>query len=298
MNKRYQVFVSSTYTDLQEERSKVIQTIMELDCFPAGMELFPAIDDEQFEFIKSVIDDCDYYLLIIGGRYGSIDESGLSYTEKEFDYAIEKGMKVIAFIHGKPDDIPVKKTDQDPELLKKLESFKKKVSTNRLIRYWEEAKELPGLVALSLAKTIRIYPAVGWIRADHAVSPEMMKEVSELRKENENLRKRAYEKAILKKEEDKSKKIGDFNYDDIKSTLTKKAIGGSPAISILASNYHELYGADISNDSNLIQLASLISSFGLAELEYTDYGSFHCELTGNGNKFIALYEIEKAKENA
>ena len=44
MEKRYQVFVSSTYTDLQEERLKVMQTLMRLDCIPAGMELFPAID--------------------------------------------------------------------------------------------------------------------------------------------------------------------------------------------------------------------------------------------------------------
>lgn len=52
MDKRYQVFISSTYSDLKEERSKVMQTIMSLDCIPAGMELFPAIDAEQFEFIK------------------------------------------------------------------------------------------------------------------------------------------------------------------------------------------------------------------------------------------------------
>nr|WP_321540740.1 DUF4062 domain-containing protein [Flavobacterium piscinae] len=55
MNKRYQVFVSSTYADLKEERAKVIQTIMELDCIPAGMEIFPAIDEEQFEFIKKLL---------------------------------------------------------------------------------------------------------------------------------------------------------------------------------------------------------------------------------------------------
>lgn len=105
MNKRYQVFVSSTYADLKNERSKVIQTIMELDCIPAGMELFPAIDNEQFDFIKKIIDDCDYYILIIGGRYGSLSVDGLSYTEKEYDYANEKNIKVLAFIHENPDNI-------------------------------------------------------------------------------------------------------------------------------------------------------------------------------------------------
>src|SRR5437867_7357757 len=106
MDKRYQGFVSSTYADLKDEQSRVIQTVIELDCIPAGMELFPAADEEQFEFIKRVIDDCDYYLLIIGGRYGSTTADGVSYTEQEYDYAIERGLKVIALIHGSPDEIP------------------------------------------------------------------------------------------------------------------------------------------------------------------------------------------------
>jgi hypothetical protein len=49
-----------------------------------------------------VIDDCDYYLLIIGGRYGSTDPEGVSYTEKEYEYAIEHGIKVIALLHELP----------------------------------------------------------------------------------------------------------------------------------------------------------------------------------------------------
>lgn len=110
MDKRYQVFLSSTYSDLQDERKKVIQTLMEMDCIPAVMEIFPAADEEQWEFIKKIIDDCDYYLLVIGGRYGTTAEEGISYTEKEYDYAIQKGLKVIAFLHKEPDAIIAGKT--------------------------------------------------------------------------------------------------------------------------------------------------------------------------------------------
>ena len=99
MDKRYQIFVSSTYADLKEERQRVIQALMEMDCIPAGMELFPAADEEQWLFIKKVIDDCDYYLLVLGGRYGSTTSDGISYTEKEFDYAVSIGLKVVALIH-------------------------------------------------------------------------------------------------------------------------------------------------------------------------------------------------------
>ena len=188
MNKRYQVFISSTYADLKEERAKVIQTIMELDCIPAGMEIFPAIDEEQFEFIKKVIDDCDYYILIIGGRYGTLSEEGISYTEMEYDYAIQKKIKVIAFIHSNPDEIPLGKSEKDAELRQKLQDFRDKVATNRLVKFWENANELPGLVALSLSKTIKTYPATGWIRANTSADPELYKEMNELRKENQDLK--------------------------------------------------------------------------------------------------------------
>jgi len=87
--RRYQVFVSSTFIDLQKERAAVLESILHLKCFPAGMELFPSASVNQFEYIKSAIDDSDYYILIIGGRYGD-DSMGLSYTEQEFDYAMVK----------------------------------------------------------------------------------------------------------------------------------------------------------------------------------------------------------------
>ena len=187
MNKRYQVFVSSTYADLREERSRVIQTLMEMDCIPSGMELFPAVDEDQFEFIKKIIDDCDYYLLIIGGRYGSTTAEGVSYTEKEYEYAISKGLKVTALLHQEPDSIPVGKTDKDADLAKRLEEFRVKVQQGRLVKYWRTAEELPGIVSLSLSKTIKTYPAEGWVRGNAAASTEVLEEINELRKKNAEL---------------------------------------------------------------------------------------------------------------
>lgn len=188
MDKRYQVFVSSTYTDLKEERQSVTQTLMEMDCIPAGMELFPATDEEQWTFIKSIIDDCDYYLLIIGGRYGSISSEGVSYTEKEYDYAVEKGIKVVALIHGSPGKLSMEKSESSEESREKLEDFRSKASTGRLVKFWQNGSELPGLVALSLSKTIRLFPAVGWVRASEGSSEELLKEINQLRKESDLLR--------------------------------------------------------------------------------------------------------------
>lgn len=187
MDKRYQVFVSSTFTDLKDERQKVIQTLMDMDCIPAGMEMFPAMDEEQFSFIKRVIDDCDYYLLIVGGRYGSLSPQGISYTEQEYDYAVEKKLKVVALLHGSPGKIAFDKSESSPELREKLQAFRDKAGQGRLVRFWNSDAELPGLVSLSLQKTIKTYPAIGWIRADRAASEEILSEINKLRKENTRL---------------------------------------------------------------------------------------------------------------
>lgn len=98
MQKKYQVFISSTYTDLIDERKKAQEILLMADCIPAGMEAFVATNDEQFEVIKKVIDLCDYYVLIIGGRYGSISPvTGISYTEMEYDYAQSQNIPILVF---------------------------------------------------------------------------------------------------------------------------------------------------------------------------------------------------------
>ena len=183
MDKRYQVFISSTYSDLKEERGKVMQTIMSLDCIPAGMELFPAMDIEQFNFIKRIIDDCDYYILMIGGRYGSMDVDGISYTEKEYDYAVSKGIPVLAFLHNDINNLPVAKSDIDADKRSKLEAFREKVATGRLVRFWSNPDELNGQVAVSLTMTIKTYPAIGWVRANLQTNAESLQEMNDLRKE-------------------------------------------------------------------------------------------------------------------
>lgn len=78
-----------------DKRQEVMQALLELDCIPSGMELFPAANESQWSLIQRVIDDCDYYILIIGGRYGSIADDGVGYTEKEYDYAISRGKPIV-----------------------------------------------------------------------------------------------------------------------------------------------------------------------------------------------------------
>lgn len=72
-DKKFQIFVSSTYTDLKEERQAAVEAILSAGHIPAGMELFSAGDESQMTVIKRWIDESDIYLLILGGRYGKLN---------------------------------------------------------------------------------------------------------------------------------------------------------------------------------------------------------------------------------
>lgn len=124
IDKRYQVFVSSTFTDLIPERQEITQALLELDCIPAGMELFPAANEDQWTLIKKVIDDCDYYLVIIAGKYGSIGPDGISYTEMEYRYALLKNKPIIAFLHKDIGRIAALNVEEKQENEIKLENFR------------------------------------------------------------------------------------------------------------------------------------------------------------------------------
>ena len=187
MDKRYQVFVSSTFVDLQEERREVMQALLELDCIPAGMELFPASNDDQWSLIKRVIDDSDYYILIIGGRYGSTTEDGISYTQKEFEYALATGKPIISFLHRNPENIPAGKSEKDEEKRKKLEAFKE-LAQKKLVKYWEGADNLGSVVSRSMVRLIKDFPAEGWVKSGSAVDEKSIKEIARLQRENEELR--------------------------------------------------------------------------------------------------------------
>lgn len=159
------------------------------DCIPAGMESFVATDDEQFNVIKKVIDLCDYYILIIGKRYGSInDATGLSYTEMEYNYAIDKGIPVLVFAIDDSVELSEDKIEIDDIKKGKLAQFKSRAMTNRLASIWRNTSELMGKVAISIMQAKNEIRRPGWHRGNDIENEELKKEILQLRKENNELK--------------------------------------------------------------------------------------------------------------
>ncbi|PES83450.1 hypothetical protein CN504_13655 [Bacillus anthracis] len=177
MLKKLQIFVSSTYLDLKDERQKAVEGILRAGHIPAGMELFTAASKSQWQVIEEWIKESDILMLILGGKYGSIEpEIGKSYTHLEYEFALEQGIPVFAIVlsdqylaNKKSANISLEVFEREvrePQI-EKYDSFKKLVLSN-LDSFVDNISEIATEVSYSLQDFVRKdkteYNFRGWIR--------------------------------------------------------------------------------------------------------------------------------------
>lgn len=191
---RYQVFISSTFTDLSEERKAVTWAVLKAKHIPAGMENFPAADDRGWATIQRAIDQSDYYVLLLAGRYGSLDDTiGMSWTEREYEYAQKQGIPVLAFLR-RDSAITKDKAESTEDSIRRLEAFKRKVKEAKLIKEWSSEHELTGEVVQALSNQIdwdeeEGRPRPGWYRGGTILDARVVNELARLSAKNDELRK-------------------------------------------------------------------------------------------------------------
>lgn len=187
MEKKYQVFVSSTYEDLKDERDQVIKAVLEMGHIPVGMEMFSAADEEQWKIIQRQILESDYYIVVVANKYGSIGPDGKSYTEMEYDFAVKNLVPTLGFVLNDKAPWPSERNEKSTKARSSLNAFKSKVKS-KPVHFWDSKDDLHGKVSISLIKAITANPRVGWVRSSEGVGPEVMKEITRLSSENSNLR--------------------------------------------------------------------------------------------------------------
>jgi hypothetical protein len=166
VSSRHQVFVSSTYLDLRPEREKVIEALLLLDCFPAGMEIFPASNDSAWEAVKKIIAQCDYYVVVSAGKYGSIDvKSGKSFTEREYEYAKAQHIPTLVFIHGDLMALRGDLLEDTDEGKTRLGRFHDRLKNDHYVRHWTKADDLFAYVVADMTRLRGDEPRPGWVRA-------------------------------------------------------------------------------------------------------------------------------------
>lgn len=172
MNKKLQVFVSSTYTDLKEERQAAVEAILDAGHIPAGMELFKAGNESQLKTIYKWIDESDVYMLILGGRYGAIEsKSGKSYTQLEYEYALSKNIPVFAvvlsqyFLTNKINTLGLNNV-MEQTAPDKYQLFKSLVMS-KIIREVDDYKDIQITIHSTLNEFMNSYNMIGWIRPNY-----------------------------------------------------------------------------------------------------------------------------------
>lgn len=177
--KKLQVFVSSTYLDLKNERQKAVEGILRAGHIPAGMELFIPANKTQWDIIEKWIKESDVLMLILGGKYGSIEiESGKSYTQLEYEFALANNIPVFAVVlndqylaNKKSKDIDLKVYEHEVESpnMEKYKSFKEIVTSN-LVSFVQDINQISNEVTLALQEFMKNdkteYQFKGWIRGD------------------------------------------------------------------------------------------------------------------------------------
>lgn len=167
--KKYQVFISSTQKDLVEERQDIMQALLESKCIPAGMELFSTSNKKSWEIIKQDIDESDFYLLVIAGMYGSLTKDNfgntISFTEKEYNYAVENKKPIMVFMYKDIDCLPAGKVEKSQIGKKRLERFKKRIYDSSIqVSFWSNTGELISKIKSSIQDLIQTTPSAGWIK--------------------------------------------------------------------------------------------------------------------------------------
>src|SRR5204862_6883219 len=133
------VFISSTFSDLSEERKAAIEAIFDRGHIPIALERFSPADESDLQVIQNAMANSQIYILILGHRYGDIVPGGnVSFTELEYDLAQERGLFALVFIM---DEVLAteKRRKLDPNIIRDAQElsnldrftrFRKKVSTH------------------------------------------------------------------------------------------------------------------------------------------------------------------------
>ena len=320
MKKKLQIFVSSTYTDLKEERQAAVEAILKSGNIPAGMELFTAGDKSQLDTITRWIDDSDVYMLILGGRYGSIEPTtGNSYTEVEYDYAKSNNKPLFAVvISEKFLDEKVKKEGKsviETENPQKYEQFKKKV-LNNISEFYDSPKDIKLAVHETLSDFKDRYNFIGWIPGDvENKIDELNKENEDLRRELQDLKKQNLSSIIDKqgsqkkisrhvsKEclEDEFEEIYDnfeSNFVDYEDKGRKCSYNINEFImnnnSFMVTGVYNTYGMTVLAHVLFYRVMPQLNLYELAEMEPVQKGNFKrfC-LTSKGKKYVIFLGKKK-----
>jgi hypothetical protein len=186
MTKKYLVYISSSLEDLKNERRDLVKVVTEIGAVPVSMDAFDISDKNEQRLIKKAVEECDYFLTITAHKCGTL--LGKTFAqEMELTWAEKYGLPVIALVIDGKARWKASKKEKSPELVKALESFKKRL-LGHSSETWTSPADLRQKAQGLLIQTMNLNPRRGWVPGTEAIDPSVANELSRLILENENLK--------------------------------------------------------------------------------------------------------------
>jgi hypothetical protein len=162
LDKRYQVFISTSGAEMQPERIILSQTLVGMGFFSWGLEQRTPLNTA---FARRQIDDCDYVVILLGSQYGEQSVSGVGYMHLEYIYAVTKQKPIIVFMHDDPASRDLSLHDAKPELREKFKEFRQLLQqeVDQVFTY-RSLRDLEMAVRFNMSQMLERYPVTGWVR--------------------------------------------------------------------------------------------------------------------------------------
>ena len=181
IDKRYHVFISTTEADMHAERVVLSQTLVSQGFFSWGLEQRTPLTTA---FARRQIDDCDYFILMLGSRYGELSASGVSYMHLEYIYAVTKQKPILVLMYEAPESRADQYQDKTPEGNIKFLDFRRQLQRERdMVMTFRDLRDLEVAIRHTMPQFLTRYPAQGWIRPNQ-------QQVQQSQDENEQLRQK------------------------------------------------------------------------------------------------------------
>lgn len=162
LDKRYQVFISTSGAEMQPERIILSQTLVGMGFFSWGLEQRTPLNTA---FARRQIDDCDYVMILLGSQYGEQSVSGVGYMHLEYIYAVTKQKPIIVFMHEDPASRDPSLHDTKPELQEKFKEFRQLLQQEAdQVFCYRTLRDLEMAVRLNMPQMLERYPVSGWVR--------------------------------------------------------------------------------------------------------------------------------------
>ncbi len=177
IDKRYHVFICTSGTDMQAERVVLSQALVSQGFFSWGLEQRTPLTTA---FARRQIDDCDYFVLLLGGCYGELSASGVSYMHLEYIYAVTKRKPIVVIMHEAPESRPPELQEKTSEARLKFHDFRQQLQREReVVVSYRNMRDLEMAVRRAMPLMTERFASAGWIRPQD--SQKLQDEIDRLR---------------------------------------------------------------------------------------------------------------------